>query len=734
MRLSRSMSRPLFKESIVLSAILTALSSAAYAQEQMEHLGEVNVVSTSELLPLEPSNVQNASITLLGIKDIDRSTNHSASDLFRYTPGVHFERSNTARVSDIVIRGMGGAGSEDGTGQNRIAINIDGIPVNDTFVHGHITRNTRATFDISDLKQVEVLKGPGVIGPGKSGLAGTVNYTTKDPQDYYQDNNRYGGNIRTGYDSQDRSNFIGGTVASDLSDTLSAMFSFTHRTLHELKNKGGLDVVGPDRTRSNPSRGNSQNYLAKLVFQPSNAHKFTLKMEHFRLSNRIDELDNQYALTGNYEDYNKNKRSAFSLRHDFNANTMLFDSGYWQIYTQKTKQTREQDLAYGIPSYAITGYDVKSSGAQLGLSKRLHTGSVNHNLQYGFNYERTSTEVSWLWDARVFRMGLINAPFQPKTVVNNYNFYLADDIDLLNGHWFITPGVSVGHYKLSPKATTGYDDKAPFTTSSRNYVNAEIGTRFNLNDYNQLFLSYRQGLRAQSFAEMNSAGFHSRSLPNPDLKPEKSRGFELGLRSYGRYGNQTITAFHTTYTDMITKTTFGRYPNNASTMINKSGKVVIYGLEYEGNLNLAEAFGTPEGWSLTAGLAYAKGRDRELDQPWSAVDPINGFLRLGFDDPSDIWGVATTLNFAKGKKEKDIDAEQLQSSNGYRPVGGYGTLDITGYVRMAKHFHINAGVYNVGDRKYVTWNDAQSAALVGNDYNRMTRPGRTFAINLRYEF
>ena len=69
------MSRPLFKESIVLSAILTALSSAAYAQEQMEHLGEVNVVSTSELLPLEPSNVQNASITLLGIKDIDRSTN-----------------------------------------------------------------------------------------------------------------------------------------------------------------------------------------------------------------------------------------------------------------------------------------------------------------------------------------------------------------------------------------------------------------------------------------------------------------------------------------------------------------------------------------------------------------------------------------------------------------------------------------------------------------------------------
>ncbi|MDK7179124.1 TonB-dependent receptor, partial [Micrococcus luteus] len=76
--------------------------------------------------------------------------------------------------------------------------------------------------------------------------------------------------------------------------------------------------------------------------------------------------------------------------------------------------------------------------------------------------------------------------------------------------------------------TTGYDDKAPFTTSSRNYVNAEIGTRFNLNDYNQLFLSYRQGLRAQSFAEMNSAGFHSRSLPNPDLKPEKSRGFELG--------------------------------------------------------------------------------------------------------------------------------------------------------------------------------------------------------------
>lgn len=728
------MSFRLYEKSILFSAILAAVSGSAYAQEALEDLGQVNVVSTADSASVAANNAQNTAITLIGVEAIDKGTAQNAKDLFRYIPGVHFERSATAGVSDIMIRGMGGAGSDDGTGQNRVAINIDGIPLNDAFTHGHITRNTRATFDTSDLKQVEVIKGPGVIGAGRSGLAGTVNYTTKDPEDYYRDDHRYGGNIRSGYDSQDRSKFIGGTVAGDLSDSLSAMFSFTHRSMHELKNKDGLDVVGAERTRTNPAKANSQNYLGKFVYRANDNNKFTLKLEHFNLRNRIDVLDTKYAKTGDYEDYNKNKRSAFSLRHDFVADSILFDSGHWLVYTQKTEQIREQDLAYGIPSYGITGFKVRNSGAQLAFNKQLNTSSVQHNLQYGLNYERTSTDVSWLWDASVFGMGVSNIQFQPKTVVNNYDFFISNDIALLDGRWFITPGVRFGHYKISPKATEGYKATAPFEQSSRSYTDVELGTRFNLNDNHQLFFSYRQGLRAQSFAEMNSAGFHSKSIPNPNLRPEKSRGFELGLRSHGRLGSQTITAFHTSYKDMIAKTFIGRYPNNSSTMYNKSGKVVIYGLEYQGTLNLAQAFGTPDGWKLTAGLAYAKGRDRELDQPWASVDPLTGYLQLSYDDPSDTWGVATILNFAKAKKAKDIDEANLKAGNGYRPIGGYGTVDLTGYWQATKHLHINAGIYNLGDRKYVTWNDAQSAALMGNQYSRMTRPGRTFALNVRYEF
>lgn len=728
------MSHRFFDKPILSSAILATLSSVVCAQDHLEDIGQVTVVSTVDSSSSEANNAQNTSITLIGIDTIDTSTAQRPDDLFRYTPGVHFERSLTAGVSEIMIRGMGGAGSDDGTGQNRVAINIDGVPLNDAFTHGHITRNTRATFDTSDLKQVEIIKGPGNIGVGKSGLAGTVNYTTKDPEDYYQDDNRYGGNIRTGYDTQDRSKFIGGTVAGDLSDNFSAMFSFTHRDMRELKNKGGIDVIGAERTRNNPVKANSQNYLAKFVYRANENNKFTLKMEHFNLHSRTDVLDTRYATMGDYDDYNKNKRSVFSLRHDFQANTALFDSGHWQIYTQKTKQTREQDLAYGIPSYALTGFNVRNSGAQLAFNKRLETGALEHNLQYGFNFERTSTDVSWLWDASVFGMGLAEIQFQPKTVVTNYDFFLSDDIALIGNRWFITPGVRFGHYKLSPKETEGYTGDVPFDRSSRSYTDLELGTRFNLNDNHQLFFSYRQGLRAQSFAEMNSAGFHSKSLPNPNLKPEKSRGFELGLRSYGRFGHQTITAFHTSYKDMITKAFIGRYPNNSSTMYNKEGKVVIYGLEYQGTLDLAETFGTAEGWKLSAGLAYAKGRDRKERQPWSSVDPLNGYLQLSFDHPNETWGLATTLNFSKAKKEKHIDEKNLNARNGYRPIGGYGTVDVTGYLRVAKNFHINAGIYNLGNRKYVTWNDAQSAALRGNDYSRMTRPGRTFAFNLRYEF
>lgn len=723
-----------YEKSIIVNAILLMISGAVYAQEHVEELGEVNVVSATDDSLVRANNAQNAAITLIGVSTIDNSAAQNVTDVFRYTPGVHVERSTTAGVADIMIRGMGGAGSDDGTGQNRVAINIDGVPLNDAFAHGHITRNTRATFDTSDLKQVEVIKGPGLVGAGKSGLAGTVNYTTKDPEDYYMDEHRYGGNIRSGYDSQDRSKFIGGTIAADLSNSLSTMLSFTHRSMRELKNKGGLDVVGAERTYNNPTKARSQNYLGKFVYRSNDNNKFTLKLEHFNLRNRINVLDTRYAKLGDYEDDNYNTRTAFSLRHDFIADSALFDSGHWLVYTQKTEQTREQDLAYGIPSYAKTGFKVRNSGAQLSFNKQLTTGSIQHNLHYGFNYERTSTDVSWLWDASVFGMGVSKIQFQPKTVVNHYDVFVSDDIALLDDRWFITPGLRFGHYKISPKATEGYGSQAPFDRSSRSYTDLELGTRFNLNDNHQLFFSYRQGVRAQSFAEMNSAGFHSKSLPNPNLKPEKSRGVELGLRSHGRLGSQAITAFHTSYKDMIAKTFIGRYPNNASTMHNKSGKVVIYGLEYQGTLHLAQAFGTPDGWKLSAGLAYAKGRDRELNQPWASVDPLTGYLQLSYDDPSEKWGVASTLNFAKAKKAKDIDTKNLQSKSGYRPIAGYGTVDLTAYWHVNKHLQLNAGIYNLGDRQYVTWNDAQSAALVGNAYSRMTRPGRSFALNVKYQF
>ncbi|WP_432784944.1 Vitamin B12 transporter BtuB [Oligella sp. MSHR50489EDL] len=749
---------PLSGLSLALLAI-GSVSGVSMATE-VQQLKDITVITYEGS---DANNLNNASITSLNVEDLGRSTANNARDMFRYTPGLQFSRTAGTGLGDISIRGMGGTGGTHTTGQNYVALNVDGMPLADTFKSGHYQRNTRATFDFSDLKQVDIIKGSGVVGSGKMGLAGTVNFITKDPKDYFQAGRQFGGNVRTGYDSADRSYMLGATLAGGDSDGLSAMLSFTHRKGHELRNKGGEDIISPARTRNNPTDYQSNNVLGKIVWQLNPNHRFSLKLDHYKFDSKQDVLnyDKRYVKTPrSFEDRFDSRRSGLSLRHDFKVDAGIFDSGFWQVYTQQSKQTRASDdttyLNYGMIFDIETMYKVRNSGLALTLNKQLKSGSVSHRIQYGVNLEHNRTESAQTSNGRT-------TVYNPKTITKDYNFFISDDIGLMDGRWFITPGIQIGRYQLNPKATDGYDPSKPnqpFESSRRSYVNWELGTRFNLSENHQLFFSYRQGLKGQSFAEMNSRTGHGTALPSPDLKPEKARTFELGLRSQGRLGHQTITAFHSTYRDMIYRASkevpnpnFGqpRQPRFLTQyfMQNHSGKVVIYGLEYEGRLNLAEAFGAPDGLYVAGAIAYAKGRDRrgKDTEPWSDVDPINGFLRLGFDAPNNTWGVATSLNFARGKKAKDInskwleDAEKGSARAGYKvaylPTGGYATLDVTAYARPLKNLHINAGIYNVTDRKYLTWNDVKSSvsdAVSPFPHGRMTQAGINFGLNMRYEF
>ena len=66
--------------------------------------------------------------------------------------------------------------------------------------------------------------------------------------------------------------------------------------------------------------------------------------------------------------------------------------------------------------------------------------------------------------------------------------------------------------------------------------------------------------------------------------------------------------------------------------------------------------------------------------------------------------------------------------------------DLTGYYKVTNDVTINGGLYNLTDKKYWNWDDVRSYDGVGEagvtapaNLDRLTQPGRNFAINLIWD-
>ncbi len=673
--------------------------------EKTTTLSPVTVISDTEKLT-DSSDVINEA-------QLNKSPSNNANVIFNHISGVEFERSTVSGLGDIRIRGMGGMGSGGGTGQNRVAVNIDGVPLPDVFNYGHITRNTRATFDTADLKKVEIIKGPGLAGNGHSGIAGSVNFTTKDPKDYLQLGREIGGNVRTNYSGQDNNFAIGATLAGKINDNFSAMLSYTHRKFHEIENEGGLDTIGSERTANNPVDADSNNVLSKLVFSPNDNHEFKIKLEHFKQNYNSSLLDSKNP---NAHDKSNSKRSLVSLRHNFNTTTPAFDNGYWQLYYQKNTQDRNDDLAYGI-STGTTDYNVKSVGAEVLLNKFFGL----HSVSYGLQYEKTNTKVKWFWDAPTSWGGPMNDQFQPNTVTKQVTTFINSDFSLANENLHILPSIKLTHYSIKPDSgTKNYKQTAPTSSQSKTKLSWALGASYKLNETNTVFASYRSGLRSPSFAELNSDTFHGKAIPNPNLKPEEVDGFELGINNDSDWGTHTLTAFRDNYSNIIAK----KYTPQGSIKYNQDRPVIIYGLEYQGILNL-DKVGLPNGMKLKTSLSYTRGKDKNNKQPYSPVNPFNGYVGLAYDSHSQIWGTELGVRFAAKKSVNKIAKNSI-----LKPIGGYGVVDLSTYYIFNKNLHVNAGVYNLFNKKYATWTNYQNS----DSYNKATEPGRFFAATVKYDF
>jgi len=247
----------------------------------------------------------------------------------------------------------------------------------------------------------------------------------------------------------------------------------------------------------------------------------------------------------------------------------------------------------------------------------------------------------------------------------------------------------------------------PLTELEHDRVSANLGLRWPATDALTFSAQYAQGFRAPPPEDVNLVLFYQlpfvtvTSIPNPDLKPETSEGYELGVAYESPAYALRFSAFDNYYEDFIQSRTLvntdpGTTPPTQTYQSINIDRVRIYGAELRYLQQLGAWNAGLQDWSFELGAEWLRGENRETDEPLNDVGPPRAVLALQWE-PTDNWSARAVSTFVRRHDRLDETADDL-----YSPAG-YAVHDLTVDYRFAPDWTMRAGVFNVADKKYYEW-------------------------------
>ena len=214
--------------------------------------------------------------------------------------------------------------------------------------------------------------------------------------------------------------------------------------------------------------------------------------------------------------------------------------------------------------------------------------------------------------------------------------------------------------------------------------------------------------------------------------------YETGLRGQFEAGTFDVAVFYNKYRDFIDENAITPGYTETTFQSNNIAHATIKGLELKGRLNL-DSFGAPTGLYTQGSVAYLYGRNDDSGQPLNSINPLTGVFGLGYDQ--DNYGAL--LSWTLVKRKTRVDSTSFKTPDGTSTqfkTPGYGVLDLAGFYKVTDDVTVNAGLYNLTNKKYWQWDDVRGYDSVGEasvtqpaNLDRLTQPGRNFAINLVWD-
>ncbi|WP_397572293.1 TonB-dependent hemoglobin/transferrin/lactoferrin family receptor [Silanimonas sp.] len=678
--------------------------------------------------------------------EIERTQAQDLRELFRYEPSVTVVGGyGRFGLGDVRIRGLGG---------NRVQLQVDGVNVADAFSIGSFANADRDAVDVAILKQAEVLRGPASALYGSDALGGTVRFVTLDPDDLLEGDDGFSGRVRAGAASVDDSPRVGVTLAARGGDW-SWLVHAQVRDGDEAENFGTNEALDATRTAANPSDQQQRALLGKLLYDLGGGDRLRLTLDAGEtdaatsvISARADTVVfGQRVRVQSLDADDRKTRARVSLDGLHGLDIAAADTLRWQWHRQdSTTEQRTYENRATIVGTAVVNptrrerlfdFFQREDGLELSAEKSL--GDVG--LLYGL--QLTETTLRQKRDGRSINLttGAVSGTIFPDVFpvrdfpvsrTREWGFFAQADVPLLDGDLRLVPALRYDDYRLDPSLD------AIFAADNPGFVpvgldaqrwSPKLGLVWSFTDAVSLYANAAAGFRAPPYDDAN-LGFTNvasgyAALPNPDLKPETSRGVDVGLRGDHGPWQWTVTAHATRYRDFIdSRRNVGIDPTTGLLLfqsVNRS-RVDTWGAEASARLAFDDI-----GWRggyLRFAASRTRGVDRTADAWLASIDPLRAVLGVGWR--GEVAGLELVASAAA--RQHDV------SGTGAFIAPGHALLDLIADWELSSAWRLEAAVFNLADRRVWDATDTAGVSASSTLLDRFTRAGRNARLTVTASF
>jgi len=656
----------------------------------LEQLIEVNVsLATKRQIPVRKAPAIATVITAAEIRNMGA---RDLTDVLALVPG--FSRSITEFGSSMFeVRGTTTQLSE------KILLMVDGHPLNRNFV-GSGLYYVGNDLPVDNIRQIEVIRGPGSALYGANAFLATVNVITRDAgQINGVEINAAGGSFDTR-----KANLSGGRVFANGLELSGSLDYYKTNGEDQLIEKDAISATPWSTTPGNAD------YVTERsdMFVKAAWGGFTFRGQYTAKRAHGLYIGMAYALTDDSAELAKNYWGELTYNRKMTDKLASMVKLYYDRYEQEAIIEVEPEGVFGLFPEGMIGSPFlkdKTHGAELQLDYDL--SAANH-LIFGAAHERMNqfdVRAYNNFDPRVFPPVPIDlGPVQDISAWANWQqegaareiqaFYLQDE-------WKIKDNLNL-------TAGVRYDHYSEFGATTNPRAALVWGFLQNVD----LKLLYGRAFRAPNFVELYNKN-NPVNIGNPAVKPEIIETYEAGLgMRLARSFTLDVNYFYNKIDDLIA------WDASTSPAVHvNAGRQKVEGVE----LALAGRYTVDNYWKLA--YIYQDPREEITGARLPNVPYQRAAFSVNYGLTRDL--ILHTDILWTGKRPREAADPRPE-------MPAYATVDLAMIHRnFVKNMEISLSAHNLLNKKYRDPDRSGAAQLIPNDF---PRDGMVAMLGVRYKF